>query len=224
MSRTKGLFNVSSNYEVQIAAPFDARLRVGLKADLTKRSTWVNKNGAVYLYNGMLVSVWNDTPANNGVYFLRDITCFDQSSSWVKLADNEDIPIMGISLDGVPVIPTNKVADLPLATSASAGLMSAIDKQKLDSGVGEENVIEQISVGGTAIPVDQNKNIDLPLAVVNGNYGLVKIGDDFITGANGQILISPAFAKKEELADIAITGNVNDIVQTVGDELVLNCN
>ena len=224
MSRTRGLFNVSSNYEVQIAAPFDARLRVGLKADLTLKSTWENKSGAVYIYSGMVVAVWNDTASNNGIYFLKDAANFNKAESWEKLAQMSAIPIKTIELNSIPIIPVDGVVNLPLATASSAGLLSAVDKQKIDSGWGEENVIEQISIDGTAIPVDENKNVNLPLAVVNGTYGLVKIGSDFTIGADGKMGISSIFVKKDELANIATTGNVNDLIQTVGDELILNCN
>lgn len=51
------------------------------------------------------------------------------------------------------------------ATTAEAGLMSAADKIKLDEvdTAGEENVIESISVNGTTLTVDANKDVAIAL-------------------------------------------------------------
>ena len=52
------------------------------------------------------------------------------------------------------------------ATTAEDGLMSAADKIKLDDldPTGEENTIESISVAGTALAIDADKNVDINLS------------------------------------------------------------
>ena len=60
MARYKGIFKAAANYEPQIAAPFDARMLVDAKADLTDRSIWQQSNGDVWVYSGMIVAVAND--------------------------------------------------------------------------------------------------------------------------------------------------------------------
>ena len=67
--RKKGIFEMAGNYEPQIAAPLDARNAVESKADLTNPATWQDTSGAVYLYDGLLVAVTNDSAVeNNGIY------------------------------------------------------------------------------------------------------------------------------------------------------------
>ena len=85
MSREKGIANFSANFEVQKAAPLDARMLVGVKSDLTALSTWIANDGSTYAYQGMVVSVANDpTVANNGVYRLTSLP-LSSSSNWELL-------------------------------------------------------------------------------------------------------------------------------------------
>ena len=86
MARRKGIVNVSTDYEVKIKAPFDARQLCNTKDDLINEDSWSYAS----TYVGMLVSVANDPVAdNNGVYFLKVDTPTDESS-WVKLFDTEE--------------------------------------------------------------------------------------------------------------------------------------
>lgn len=86
MARTAGLLGISANWEPRVAEPFDGRIRVGLKSDLTQLSTWQNPDGNVYLYKEIIVSVYNDIPLNNGAYRLIDIDYTD-INNWVKLGE-----------------------------------------------------------------------------------------------------------------------------------------
>ena len=84
MSRRKGVVSISTNYEVKIKAPFDARQLCETKEDLINADSW----SWVSTYVGMLVSVASDPVAeNNGVYFLK-VDKPTVESSWVKLFDN----------------------------------------------------------------------------------------------------------------------------------------
>lgn len=84
MARRKGVVSVSTNYEVKIKAPFDARQLCDVKEDLINPNSWVYSS----TYAGMLVSVSNDPVAeNNGVYFLK-VDEPTVESSWVKLFDD----------------------------------------------------------------------------------------------------------------------------------------
>lgn len=87
MARIRGVFNNSANYEPLISAPFDARSLVALKSDLFLASTWQQSNGARYIYAGMLVCVYRDTEANNGLYILKNVASFTKEEGWLKLAD-----------------------------------------------------------------------------------------------------------------------------------------
>lgn len=86
MARRKGVVTVSTNYEVKIKAPFDARQLCDIKEDLTSPNSWVYSS----TYAGMLVSVANDPIAeNNGVYFLK-VDEPTVESSWIKLFDENE--------------------------------------------------------------------------------------------------------------------------------------
>lgn len=76
MGRSLGLTAFSSNYEVNAAAPLDARTLVESVEDLTTAGTFGN-----YLYNGMLVSVSSD----NSLWMLMDKVNITLKSSWKRV-------------------------------------------------------------------------------------------------------------------------------------------
>jgi len=84
MSRNVGDFIFPANFEVTKVEPLDGRQLVGTKADLTGTTTW-NQSGAVWLYDGAIVSVGQDpVPENNGIYFLASASTYTDINSWVK--------------------------------------------------------------------------------------------------------------------------------------------
>ena len=84
MARDKGSLGISANFEPQIAAPFDARANVPTKADLIVASNWTANDGNTYAYNGMTVTVAEDTTAsNNGIYVLTDAANITNTASWL---------------------------------------------------------------------------------------------------------------------------------------------
>lgn len=79
MSRQKGTYEFSANFEVLKQAPLDARLTVESKSELT---------GLPFPYLGMLVAVINDSnPENNGLYVLTgdDPEKADVLENWQKI-------------------------------------------------------------------------------------------------------------------------------------------
>lgn len=82
MARTRGTLGISANFEPKTAAPFDARSIVATKAELILQATWVNADGNVYTYKGMVVSVTDDpTATNNGIYRLKAAD-YTVSTNW----------------------------------------------------------------------------------------------------------------------------------------------
>ena len=79
MARSTGTFTFPANFEVEKAAPLDARVATGLKADLT---------GLPFPYKGMIVSVTDDTEENNGTYVLND-TDGSVLDNWGKVSSKE---------------------------------------------------------------------------------------------------------------------------------------
>lgn len=83
--RSKGTFNISSNYEPRLKAPFDARQVANTFSDLINPSTWVDSDSNIWLYNGAFVGVSNDSCSNmNGIYLLLDSSNYINTNSWVK--------------------------------------------------------------------------------------------------------------------------------------------
>ena len=103
MSRQRGIFNQSSNYEPLISAPLDARTVVTTRASLVTSATWLQAgNTTPYLYNGLLVAVTRDTPdSNNGLYMLIDAANYNVLSSWRKIADIRDIDALNKKIDSI---------------------------------------------------------------------------------------------------------------------------
>lgn len=102
MSRYRGVFNQSSNYEPLIAAPLDARMVVEFKSDLTNPTTWTIASSTPYLFSGLLVCVTNDLDASlNGLYILIDADNYTSDDSWRKVADIRDIDALNERIDKI---------------------------------------------------------------------------------------------------------------------------
>ena len=83
MARNRGSFNFAQNFEVQRAAPLDARQKVGYYTDLVDPSAWISTDGYVWLYTGAIVVVTNDP--SSGVYWLKDGGSYTTYSSWERI-------------------------------------------------------------------------------------------------------------------------------------------
>ena len=116
----KGTFVLSANYEALIAAPLDARQAVQYKIDLTTPATWQN-SGEVYLYNGLLVAVTQDSvPENNGVYRLTDAANYTQEASWLRILDANDLKQINSDISGVHSFAESEIANVEKEISAIA--------------------------------------------------------------------------------------------------------
>ena len=91
MSRQKGLFGFSGNFEPQIAEPLDGRLKVKTLEALLDLNTWTAKDGGLYIYKGMVVAVTDDPKeGNNGLYYLNNENDIHNIDSWINIFSNED--------------------------------------------------------------------------------------------------------------------------------------
>lgn len=98
MARIKGSFITSNNYEVKKTAPFDARMLVKKKSDLTESLSW----SITGIYNGMIVAVGDDPEkSNNGLYMLADVDNVVSASSWIKFAELSDLVEMAKNIDAL---------------------------------------------------------------------------------------------------------------------------
>lgn len=138
-----------------------------------------------------------DPSYTSGAVTGQDKKKLDEIEAGAQVNDIEHIKIAGESAD--LTIDANKRIELPLAASATTspvapatpGIMSAPDKDKLDhiAPNAEENTIETISIdGGETLPIDEYKNVNIPLAspsapahdelsAVAGNPGAMSAND-----------------------------------------------
>ena len=101
MARVFGSQVVTTNYEVTVKKPFDARSLVPTYADLLLKDNWVKSGGTqVIAYNGMLVAVANTSDTSkNGLYMLFDINCttalkspdVTNEGNWIKIGETSDV-------------------------------------------------------------------------------------------------------------------------------------
>lgn len=101
MARLFGAKGVTTNYEVSVRKPFDARSLVPSYEDLISKANWLKDGSTSQLvaYNGMIVAVANTSDTTkNGVYMLFDVASTSlkapnvtTEANWHKLADFSDL-------------------------------------------------------------------------------------------------------------------------------------
>lgn len=80
MARTKGQLNFSANIEVKKQAPLDARQEMITYAELTQEATWQDDDGAVWLYDGLIV------PVEGGqLWMLTNKDAYTSAASWKRI-------------------------------------------------------------------------------------------------------------------------------------------
>lgn len=116
MARIKGQANYASNFEVLKQAPLDSRTVVSEYSDLTKKTTWQDVDGNVWLYDGLTVTVPGD--GNAVVYVLVDKDNYTNAASWVELGASAVAAIQE-TLKKKANLVNGKVSanELPIATS-----------------------------------------------------------------------------------------------------------
>ena len=144
---------------------------------------------------------------------LKEISDWITSHASSAAEMNSDIQALEAAMD----TKVDKVAGKQLSTED----YTTAEKSKL-AGIAagaQANVIEAIQVNGTPVPPsDKTVNISVPT-------GALASKDEVAESDLAAALASKINGKVDDsaLAAIAKTGNINDLVQTSGDVLVLNC-
>lgn len=96
MARERGTFNFSASLEVKKQAPLDARQTYITYEELTQQSTWVDSDGKVWLFKGLVVPV--NYNGQNALFMLINPDTYTSTSSWVRVDGNAgESPIYTIS-------------------------------------------------------------------------------------------------------------------------------
>lgn len=83
MARERGTFNFSASLEIKKQAPLDARQTYITYEELTQQSTWVDSDGKVWLFKGLIVPVnYNE---QNALFMLINPDTYTSTSSWVRV-------------------------------------------------------------------------------------------------------------------------------------------
>lgn len=86
MARERGTFNFSASLEVKKQAPLDARQTYITYEELTQRSTWVDSDGKVWLFKGLVVPV--NYNGQNALFMLINPDAYTSISSWIRVDGN----------------------------------------------------------------------------------------------------------------------------------------
>ena len=86
MARERGTFNFSASLEVKKQAPLDARQTYITYEELTQQSTWVDSDGKVWLFKGLVVPV--NYNGQNALFMLINPYAYTSTSSWVRVDGN----------------------------------------------------------------------------------------------------------------------------------------
>lgn len=96
MARERGTFNFSANLEVKKQAPLDARQTYITYEELTQQATWIDTDGKVWLFKGLVVPV--NYSGQNALFMLINPDAYTSTSSWVRVdGAGAESPIYTIS-------------------------------------------------------------------------------------------------------------------------------
>lgn len=148
MARKPGQLNFSANIEVKKQAALDARTVVATVADLTTAATWQDSDGAVWLYDGLVVAV----SSTGELWMLTDADNYTQTASWkridgggveagvasvksgsgaIEVGGTAKDPTIKLKLDGTsPISFSQSASGLKAILNATAGsqLIDEVDK------------------------------------------------------------------------------------------------
>lgn len=83
MARERGTFNFSASLEVKKQAPLDARQTYITYEELIQQATWVDTDGKVWLFKGLVVPV--NYNGQNALFMLINPDAYTSTSSWVRV-------------------------------------------------------------------------------------------------------------------------------------------
>lgn len=108
MARERGTFNFSASLEVKKQAPLDARQTYITYEELTQQATWVDTDGKVWLFKGLVVPV--DYNGQNALFMLINPNAYTSTSSWVRI-DGAGVESSIYSINNITTLKTNSTKE-----------------------------------------------------------------------------------------------------------------
>ena len=219
MARERGTFNFSASLEVKKQGALDARQVVQTYSELILEDTWVDSDGKVWLYDGLLVSIVE----SGKLYMLTDKDNYTSTSSWKEVDASAAIQIEVI----------NNLSSTSTTSALSANMGKTLDEAKVDkvegkqlstedytteektklSGIAEGaqvNVIEGIQVDSQDLPVSRKKvNIDLSKKVdkVDGSRLITNEEAEKLEGIEAGAQVNKVNSVAGKTGDVTLSKN-----------------
>lgn len=108
MARERGTFNFSASLEVKKQAPLDARQTYITYEELTQQSTWVDSDGKVWLFKGLVVPV--NYNGQHALFMLTNPDDYTSTSSWVRI-DGAGVESSIYSINNINTLKTNSTKE-----------------------------------------------------------------------------------------------------------------
>lgn len=108
MARERGTFNFSASLEVKKQAPLDARQTYITYEELTQQSTWVDSDGKVWLFKGLVVPV--NYNGQHALFMLTNPDDYTSTSSWVRI-DGAGVESSIYSINNITTLRTNSTKE-----------------------------------------------------------------------------------------------------------------
>lgn len=186
MARERGTFNFSASLEVKKQGALDSRLVIQTYAELLLAATWADTDNKVWLYDGMIVSVVNDTTGKNGIYMLTNKDSYNEEASW-KRVDAE-----AAEKTTVEDILTSTSTTNALSANQGRVLKGMIDSNSEGIATVTSDLSDFIDTKGKAnglASLDENGKI--PASQLNGELGRVVGIEKFVATKTDLDSLSP---------------------------------
>lgn len=108
MARERGTFNFSASLEVKKQAPLDARQTYITYEELTQQSTWVDSDGKVWLFKGLVVPV--NYNGQHALFMLTNPDNYTSTSSWVRI-DGAGVESSIYSINNINTLKTDSTKE-----------------------------------------------------------------------------------------------------------------
>lgn len=186
MARERGTFNFSASLEVKKQGALDSRLVIQTYAELLLAATWADTDNKVWLYDGMIVSVVNDTTGKNGIYMLTNKDSYNEEASW-KRVDAE-----AAEKTTVEDILTSTSTTNALSANQGRVLKGMIDSNSENIATVTSDLSDFIDTKGKANGIASlDENGKIPASQLNGELGRVVGIEKFVATKTDLDSLSP---------------------------------